>query len=66
MEGYADQVTQKGCTCGATLPTRGCNLEAYAHPDGWVLDGLPGKWWLYIVCPECNYQWALWKLGVPR
>ena len=66
MDRYTKQITKTRCTCGAELPTDGANLEAYAHDGGWPLDGLPGKWWLYVVCPECEYQWALWKLGVPR
>jgi len=24
------------------------------------------KFWLYVTCPKCKYEWALWKLGVPR
>jgi len=22
--------------------------------------------WLFIVCPKCNHQWSLWKLGFSR
>lgn len=66
MDSYVEQITKKDCICGATLPTGGANLEAYSHDGGWPLDGLPGLWWLYIHCPECGYDWALWKLGVAR
>lgn len=38
----------------------------YPHSGGWPVPGLAGTYWLYITCPKCGYQWALWKLGVPR
>lgn len=50
----------------------------YPHDGGWVVPGLhsgpnggeEGRWWLFIVCEDCtgnsDYQWALWKLGLPR
>jgi len=25
-----------------------------------------GRMWLFIHCPECGYEMALWKIGVPR
>lgn len=35
--------------------------EWYPHPDG--LPGPDGKrYWLYLVCPHCQYQNAWWKL----
>lgn len=37
-----------------------------AYRAGWIVEGLPHKVWLFIVCPNCKYQWALWKLGVSR
>jgi hypothetical protein len=43
-------------------------IKGYPHPSGWRIEGLPEneKYWLYVECPECGYQWALWKLGVKR
>ena len=41
-------------------------IEHYDHSGGWNVKGFPVKQWLYIVCPKCGYQWALWKLGVSR
>lgn len=37
-------------------------IEAYDHPNGWAVEGYPQPQWLYVVCPDCEYQWALWKL----
>jgi hypothetical protein len=41
-------------------------IQAYPHDGGWKVKGSPGLWWVYIVCPECEYEWAIYKLGVPR
>jgi hypothetical protein len=41
-------------------------IKAYPHDGGWKVKGLDGLWWLYITCPKCGYDWALWKLGVRR
>lgn len=47
----------------------------HPHDGGWVVPGLhsgekhggpEGRWWLFVVCEKCNYEWALWKLGVSR
>lgn len=36
----------------------------YRHDAGWETDD--GRMWIYVVCPRCNYQMAIWKMGVPR
>jgi hypothetical protein len=41
-------------------------IRGYPHDGGWKVNGLTGLWWLYIHCPDCGYDWALWKLGVSR
>lgn len=41
-------------------------ISYYPHDGGWEVEGFNEKQWLYIVCPKCEYQHALWKLGVPR
>lgn len=46
-------------------PLRG-PIQHYPHPGGWKVAGEEGRQWLYVVCPKCGYQWALWKLGFPR
>jgi len=53
-------------SCGANL--RGCRIQYRLHPDGWKVKVRLGwcKLWLWVECPKCGYQNALWKLGVPR
>lgn len=41
-------------------------IKGYPHDGGWPVVGLQGLWWLYITCPKCGYEWAIWKLGVSR
>jgi len=52
--------------CGANL--RGCRIHSTLDPGGWKVKVRQGwsKLWLWIECPKCGYQNALWKLGVPR
>jgi hypothetical protein len=38
------------------------NIKAYPHNGGLELEGRSGLFWLYIICPKCGYEWALWKL----
>ena len=41
-------------------------ISHYPHSGGWKVQGFDKPQWLFIVCPKCKYQWALWKLGVSR
>jgi len=41
-------------------------IEHYEHSGGWIVAGFEKRQWLYKTCQKCDYQWALWKLGVPR
>ena len=65
LNDYRKQIQEDKCSCGfeglKDLP-----IEHYPHSAGWIIDGFAEKQWLYVTCPECGYQWALWKLGVPR
>lgn len=60
--------TPKCRWCGKEL----CGpVIGYPHDGGWLVPGLAsreanGRWWLFLVCAGCNYEWALWKLGVAR
>lgn len=47
------------CTCKTVIDNP--NFEGYPH-DGGVQDKIGTKWWLYIKCPSCGYDWALKKL----
>lgn len=42
------------------------HLEYYDHDGGWTVRSFDKKQWLYLHCPRCNYDWAIWKLGYPR
>lgn len=41
-------------------------ISAYPHLAGWTVKDHNQKLWLFKNCPKCNYDWALWKLGVNR
>jgi hypothetical protein len=67
----------KGATCkwcasrSAGRPAKEVSLEHltiehYEHDGGWPVKGYQQRRWLYVTCPKCDYQWSLWKLGVPR
>lgn len=64
----ADWVREHGdpsrsrCLCGRDL--RGDQVHGYRHEAGWMTDA--GRMWLFIPCPECGYEMALWKIGIPR
>jgi len=60
---YQKKIDGKKCKhCGEPLG----RIRAYEHDGGWKVDGFDRKQWLYTICPNCEYQWALWKLGIPR
>lgn len=50
------------CHCGRDL--RGDEVLGYPHDAGWMTND--GRMWLFIHCPECGYEMALWKMGVAR
>jgi len=50
------------CLCGRDL--RAEEVRGYLHIAGWWTPA--GKMWLYIHCPTCGYDVALWKIGVDR
>ena len=60
---YEELCKYKTCGwCGCLIGDQ--PIEMFQHPDGWEVSGLPDYQWLYITCPECKYEWSLWKLGV--
>lgn len=65
-EPFKKQVKERICRwCGADLSKE--PIKHYGpHSGGWTVPGYDEPRWLYIVCPSCKYQWALWKLGVKR
>lgn len=43
---------------------RGEIIWAYPHTEGYKIEESDEKQWLYIRCPVCAHDWALWKLGI--
>lgn len=66
LEEYVEQITREKCTCGHPIPKSVHAISMYPHEGGWPVEGMDKKQWLYIHCQKCGYEWALWKLGVPR
>jgi len=62
---YKNMIFETHCRdCGHALLSS--PIQTYPHDAGWTVQGYEEKQWLYITCPGCGYEWALWKLGVPR
>lgn len=57
---YRAMVTLETCPdCGCPLPD---GLKHYDHDGGLLVVGFSRPQWLFLECPNCDYQWALWKL----
>lgn len=65
LDYYRVKIRKTICSCGFT-GLRDLPIQHYVHPGGWKLEGFPKLQWLYVECPKCFRQWALWKLGVRR
>ena len=65
LEEYAELVVGKACR-SCSKPMHNVEVESYPHQGGWPVDGRLARQWLYVPCPNCDYQNSLWKLGVPR
>lgn len=64
MDQYLARIDGLLCPqCRNVLPT---TISSYEHQWGWPLAGCEARQWLYITCPNCGVDHALWKLGVPR
>jgi len=62
---YAEAIETTKCRlCGRSLLRR--PVDHYDHPEGWPVHGFNKLQWLSIKCPKCDYDWSLWKLGLPR
>ena len=58
---YQEEIKGKKCRwCGKDLGDE--LLEFYDHDGGFEVEGFDRKQWLYVTCPECEYQWSLSKL----
>ncbi len=65
---YAQLAVSHGARClQCSHPSRVVDLRHYSpHSDGWKVEGLPEKQWLFFLCAKCRYQTALSKLGIDR
>lgn len=53
------------CLCGHDLAKEPI-VYYVPHRDGWTVAGEKERVWLYVKCPKCGYDMAVWKMGVPR
>ena len=49
------------CTCHHEHLIKLETFTAYPH-EGGLADKDGKKWWLYVTCPLCNYDWSWWKV----
>lgn len=61
---FLARIVRTRCDCGFDMG--GEPIRGYPHSGGWRVEGYKKRLWLYVTCPNCKYQWAIWKLGVPR
>jgi len=47
------------CSCGKIITLS--PLIGYPHSKGHS-DKNNKKWWTYVRCPFCGYEWSLWKI----
>lgn len=48
------------CWCGQELDCVG--FEGYPDHDGGLMDASGKKWWVYLHCDKCGYDWSFWKV----
>lgn len=50
------------CTCNEIIEIKEDSILGYSpHDSGYAdKDGL--RWWLFIHCSKCRYDWSLWKV----
>ena len=67
LETIESQVAEDGkcSSCGKRLGVKHLTGHNYDHDAGIVVPEL-GRKWLYLQCPYCGYQTALWKIRLPR
>ena len=53
------------CLCGYDLQYEDI-IYYKPHESGWKIPGETELVWLYVKCPLCGYDMAIWKMGVPR
>ena len=58
---YRKKIQTHKCYCGMEYGDE--PIRFYPHPNGWNI-GEDSLQWLFIRCPRCKVDVALWKLGV--
>lgn len=48
------------CVCGKMVEIG--NMKGYPH-EGGLKDGEGKKWWVYHLCPHCEYEMSFWKIA---
>lgn len=66
LEHYRQGITKNRCQWCGFRKLHKQEIQVYTHPNGWFVLNYKDKQWLYVTCPKCHCEWALWKLGVPR
>lgn len=65
LDSYLRAITRWNCPgCGTDL--HDAEIHHHKHEDGWSLHGFHEKQWIYLLCPNCKINFALWKLGVSQ
>ena len=63
LEDYSREIVGKQCHCGYVY-TANDKVERYNHAGGWIVEGYPGRQWLWVTCPRCKFDMSLWKIDV--
>lgn len=61
---YKKLISDPHCHCGFDLSKE--PVQAHDHSDGWEVKEVEPFQWLWIACPKCGYDTAIWKMGVSR
>jgi len=63
LEQHRAQITMVDCRWCLRENIKDEPIEMDDHENGWRVLRKSKRQWLWITCPGCNYQWALWKMG---
>ena len=66
LDGYHLEIAKNVCSFCNYSGLQDLPIKHYDHEGGWLVKGYRERQWLYVECPRCGYEWALWKLGVRR
>lgn len=56
-------LTHDKCYCGT--PYENCGVESYDYGNskaGYVLEGFKFRQWVFLHCPKCGHDTAIWKI----